>query len=68
MAQLVTRPHKFTTDEWKLANQIKHANAERDRIATERLIKESDRLDNETREKADDTLEDVNKKLGNLVL
>jgi hypothetical protein len=64
MAQLVTRPQRFTPEEWKLANKIKHKNAERNRAQAERLIAESDRLDGETREQTDTTLDDVNKKLG----
>lgn len=63
MAQVVTRPQRFTPDEWKIANKIKHKNAERTRAAGERLIAESDRLDGETREQTDNTLDDVNKKL-----
>lgn len=63
MAQVVTRPQRFTPDEWKLANKIKNKNAERTRVAGERLILESDRLDNETREQTDTTLDDVDKKL-----
>jgi hypothetical protein len=64
MAQLVTRPQRFTPEEWKLASKIKHKNAERNRAQAERLIAESDRLDLETREETDTTLDDVNKKLG----
>jgi len=63
MAHLVTRPQRFTPDEWKLASKVKHKNAERDRVIAERLIAESDRLDNETREQSDTTLNDVNKKI-----
>lgn len=66
MSQLVTRSQRFTPEEWKLASKIKHKNAERDRIQAERLILESDRLDSETREQSDTTLDDVNKKIGNL--
>ncbi len=65
MAQVVTRPKRFTPDEWKLAGKIKHKNAERNRVAAERLILEADRLDSETREQTDTTLNDVDKKLGN---
>ena len=64
MAQIVTRPQRFTPEEWKLAGKIKHKNAERNRAAGERLILESDRLDVETREQSDTTLQDVDKKLG----
>jgi hypothetical protein len=64
MAQIVTRPQRFTPDEWKLANKIKHKNSERVRMQGERLILESDRLDGETREQTDTTLDDVDKKLG----
>jgi hypothetical protein len=64
MAQVVTRPQRFTPEEWKLASKIKHKNAERDRAAAERLIAESGRLDVETREQSDTTLDDVNKKIG----
>lgn len=63
MAQVVTRPHRFTPEEWKLASKIKHKNAERDRAQAERLIAESGRLDIETREQSDTTLADVDKKL-----
>lgn len=63
MAQVITRPHRFTPEEWKLASKIKHKNAERNRAAGERLILESDRLDVETREQSDITLADVDKKL-----
>jgi len=64
MAQVVTRPQRFTPEEWKIASKIKHKNTERDRAAAERLILESDRLDSETREESDTTLNDVDKKLG----
>lgn len=63
MAQVVTRPQRFTPEEWKLASKIKHKNAERDRAAAERLIAESGRLDVETREQSDTTLNDVDKKI-----
>lgn len=63
MAHLVTRPQRFTPDEWKLASKVKHKNAERDRVIAERLIAESDRLDNETREQSDTTKNDVDKKI-----
>lgn len=63
MAQVVTRPQRFTPDEWKIASKIKHKNSERVRSNAERLIAESDRLDGETREQVDTTLDDVNKKL-----
>ena len=63
MAQIVNRPQRFTPDEWKIASKIKHKNAERDRALAERLIMESDRLDGETREQSDSTLDDVDKKL-----
>ena len=64
MAQVVTRPQRFTPDEWKLANKIKHTNSERNRAAAERLILESDRLDSQTREQSDTSLSDVEKKIG----
>ena len=64
MAKVVTRPQRFTPEEWKLASQVKHKNTERDRTATERLILECDRLDQEGRGTVDRTLADVNKKLG----
>lgn len=64
MAQVVTRPQRFTPEEWKIASKIKHKNTERDRAAAERLIVESDRLDSETREESDTTLNDVDKKIG----
>lgn len=63
MAQVVTRPQRFTPDEWKLANKIKHTNSERNRAAAERLILESDRLDSQTREQSDTSLSDVEKKI-----
>jgi len=63
MAQVVTRPQRFTPDEWKIASKIKHKNAERNRVTAERLILESDRLDSETREETDTTLDDVDKKI-----
>ncbi len=62
------RPQRFTPEEWKLASKIKHKNAERNRAAGERLILESDRLDVETREQSDITLQDVDKKLGIVLL
>jgi hypothetical protein len=68
MAQVVTRPQRFTPEEWKLASKIKHKNAERDRAAAERLIAESGRLDVETREQSDTTLDDVNKKIGKFTI
>lgn len=64
MAQIVQRAQRFTPEEWKMANRIKHKTAERDRATGERLILESNRLDNETREKSDTTLDDANKKIG----
>lgn len=64
MARLVTRPQRFTPEEWKLASQVKHKNTERDRAVAERLILECDRLDTEGRGTVDRTLADVNKKLG----
>jgi hypothetical protein len=64
MAQLITRPQRFTIDEWKIANKVKHKNAERDRSNAERLMSESDRLSGETKETCDTNLADVNKKLG----
>lgn len=64
MAKLVTRPQRFTPEEWQLASKVKHKNTERDRAATERLILECDRLDGEGRGTVDRTLADVNKKLG----
>jgi len=63
MARLVTRPQRFTPEEWKLASQVKHKNTERDRAVAERLILECDRLDTEGRGTVDRTLADVNKKL-----
>ncbi|CAF3728072.1 unnamed protein product [Adineta steineri] len=63
MAKLVTRPQRFTPEEWKLASKVKHKNTERDRAATERLVLECDRLDGEGRGTVDRTLADVNKKL-----
>jgi hypothetical protein len=66
MAQVITRPQRFTPEEWKLASKIKHKNAERNRVAGERLILEADRLDVETREQSDTTLQDVEKKLGTI--
>lgn len=46
-----------------MASRIKHKTAERDRAGAERLILECDRLDGETREQADTTLDDANKKI-----
>lgn len=63
MAQVVTRPQRFTPDEWKIASKIKHKNAERNRVTGERLILESDRLDSETREQTDTNHDDVDKKI-----
>lgn len=64
MARLVTRPQRFTPEEWRLASNVKHKNAERDRAVTERLILECDRLDVEGRATVERTLADVNMKLG----
>jgi hypothetical protein len=66
MAKVVTRPQRFTPEEWKLASKVKHKNTERDRAAAERLILECDRLDTEGRGTVERTLADVNKKLGKL--
>jgi hypothetical protein len=66
MAQIAVRPQRFTSDEWKLANKIKHKTAERNRSIAERLILDSDRLDGETREQSDTTLADVDKKIGKI--
>ena len=63
MAKVVTRPQRFTPEEWKLASKVKHKNTERDRAATERLVLECDRLDQEGRGTVDRTLADVNKNL-----
>lgn len=68
MAQIVQRAQRFTPEEWKMANRIKHKTAERDRVGAERLILESKRLDNETREQSDTTLDDANKKIGKHIL
>ena len=68
MAKLVTRPQRFTPEEWKLASKVKHKNTERDRAAAERLILECDRLDQEGRGTVERTLADVNKKLGKLLV
>lgn len=68
MAQIVQRAQRFTPEEWKMANRIKHKTAERDRVGAERLILESKRLDNETREQSDTTLDDANKKIGKPIL
>lgn len=67
MAKVVTRPQRFTPEEWKLASKVKHKNTERDRSGAERLILECDRLDQEGRGTVDRTLADVNKKLGKYV-
>lgn len=64
MAQIVQRAQRFTPEEWKMASRIKHKTAERDRVIAERLILESNRLDGETREQSDTTLDDANKKIG----
>lgn len=64
MAKVVTRPQRFTPEEWKLASKVKHKNTERDRAVAERLILECDRLDQEGRGTVERTLADVNKKLG----
>jgi hypothetical protein len=64
MAKVVTRPQRFTPEEWKLASKVKHKNTERDRAGAERLILECDRLDQEGRGTVERTLADVNKKLG----
>lgn len=64
MAKLVTRPQRFTPEEWNLASKVKHKNSERDRAAAEQLIQECDRLDQEGRGTIERTLADVNKKLG----
>ena len=64
MAQIVARPQRFTPEEWKLASNIKHKNAERNRVVGERLIAESDRLNVETIEQKNTTLSDVEKKIG----
>lgn len=64
MARIVTRPQRFTPEEWKLASKVKHKNTERDRSIAERLILECDRLDVEGRGTVDRTLADVNTKLG----
>ncbi len=67
MAKVVTRPQRFTPEEWKLASKVKHKNTERDRAVAERLILECDRLDLEGRGIVERTLADVNKKLGEIV-
>ncbi|CAF0835213.1 unnamed protein product [Didymodactylos carnosus] len=63
MAKVITRPQRFTPEEWRLASKVKHKNSERDRSVTEKLILENDRLDQEGRGTVDRTLADVNKKL-----
>jgi len=67
MAKVVTRPQRFTPEEWKLASKVKHKNTERDRAVVERLILECDRLDQEGRGTVERTLADVNKKLGKIL-
>ena len=64
MAQVVQRAQRFTPEEWKMASRIKHKTAERNRAGAERLIVECGRLDTETREQSDTTLDDANKKIG----
>jgi len=64
MAQLVTQQQRYTLEEWKTAGKYKHKTAEIDRAKAERLMAESQRLDFETREQSDTTLNDVNKKNG----
>lgn len=68
MAKLVTRPQRFTPEEWKLASKVKHKNTERDRSVAERLILECERLDIEGRATVDRTLADVNQKLGEFLI
>jgi len=63
MAQLVTQQQRYTLEEWKTAGKYKHKTAEIDRAKAERLMAESQRLDFETREQSDTTLNDVNKKM-----
>ncbi|CAF3110951.1 unnamed protein product [Rotaria socialis] len=53
---------RLILEECKLASKVKHNNTERDRAVAERLIHESDRLDQEGRGTIERTLADINKK------
>uniref|UniRef100_A0A2C9K6W4 Tektin n=1 Tax=Biomphalaria glabrata TaxID=6526 RepID=A0A2C9K6W4_BIOGL len=63
MAKLITAPTRFTHEDWTRSNLTKYANADVERQQAERLIKESDRLKEETAKKTEKTQRDVNKKL-----
>ena len=64
MARLVQPPPKFVHPEWTISNQMKYANAEGERSASERLVAESNRLIEETDKTTFKTQRDVNKKFG----
>jgi len=52
MSKLILPPPKFIPPEWHQANQHKYNSAEQERISSERLIDESDRLVEEAHETA----------------
>lgn len=64
MAKLVQPPPKFIPPEWNQSNICKYNCAENARIASERLIDESDRLIEETFQTTKRTQQNINNKLG----
>jgi len=63
MAKLVQPPQKFIPPEWNQSNICKYNCAENARIASERLIDESDRLIEETFQTTKRTQQNINNKL-----
>jgi len=64
MATIVKAPERYTHPEWTHSNKTKFKNAEKERMASERLVEESGRLINETQARADTSQADANMKLG----
>lgn len=63
MARLVQAPPKFTPPEWHTSNFVKYNNAEEQRLRSERLTDESQRLIEEVEKTTRRSQRDVNKKI-----
>lgn len=66
MARLVQAPPKFTPPEWHTSNFVKYNNAEEQRLRSERLTDESQRLIEEVEKTTRRSQRDVNKKIGKI--
>uniref|UniRef100_T1J6H3 Tektin n=1 Tax=Strigamia maritima TaxID=126957 RepID=T1J6H3_STRMM len=63
MARLIQIPQKFTASEWIMAKQLRFNRSELSRLEGERLIAESNRFCDSTRQLTHATTADVNKEL-----